>query len=322
MILGHRGQTAVYDTIRRMYHHPNLKAAIQTFQCEVCRQNKLPGAMYGELPPREAIVMPWEEVHVDLIGPWKIEINNKVVEFNALTCIDPVTNLVELVRVDSKTAAHVQQKFQNSWLARYPWPKRCVHDNGGEFIGFEFQMMLQNAGILDRPTTSRNPQANAICERMHQTIGNVLRTLLHGHPTTEEQLPAIVDNALATAMHTTRSTASRSIGYQSPGAIAFHRDMFLNVPFLADLQAICERRQLLIDENLRRQNARRRHYDYRIGEQVYVKAINPSKLAPRSHGPYPITRVHANGTITIQRTPHVQERVNLRRVYPHQTQVP
>ena len=30
--------------------------------------------------------------------------------------------------------------------------------------------------IKVRPITSRNPQANAILERVHQTIGNILRT--------------------------------------------------------------------------------------------------------------------------------------------------
>jgi hypothetical protein len=32
----------------------------------------------------------------------------------------------------------------------------------------------------DVPTTSKNPQAKAKCERIHQQVGNVLRTLLHG----------------------------------------------------------------------------------------------------------------------------------------------
>eukprot|EP00978_Attheya_sp_CCMP212_P027179 scaffold90819_cov35-Attheya_sp.AAC.1 len=57
---------------------------------------------------------PWREVAVDLIGPWKVKLGNvpnedgqeSYVEFNALTCIDPVTNLVELIRINNKTAAH------------------------------------------------------------------------------------------------------------------------------------------------------------------------------------------------------------------------
>jgi hypothetical protein len=153
---------------------------------------------------------------------------------------------------------------------------------------------------------------------MHQTVGNILRTLIHGQEVEEvTKAEAFVDNALATTMHVLRSTASRSLGTHAPGALAFQRDMFLNLPFIADVRAVQQRRQLLVDQNLQRQNARRRHYDYTIGDQVYVRTVNPAKLDPRGEGPFPITRVHANGTVTIQRTPYVRERINIRRVYPH-----
>ena len=93
--------------------------------------------------------------------------------------------------------------------------------------------------------------------------------------------------------------------------------MFLNIPFQADLQAIQQRRQLLIDTNLMKKNAKRRSFDYQPGGQVLVKADSPSKLGDRSTGPYIITQVHTNGTITIQRSAHVTERLNIRRVYPY-----
>ena len=43
--------------------------------------------------------------------------------------------------------------FENNWLARYPCPSRCVHDNGGEFTGAAFSHMLQANGIKDVTTT-------------------------------------------------------------------------------------------------------------------------------------------------------------------------
>ena len=134
------------------------------------------------LAPREVRLAPWTEVAVDLIGPWTIVISNTEYEFNALTSIDTTINSLEMSRVDEKTASHIRDKFEQYWLSRYPWPERCVHDNGGEFTGFEFQQLLSRCHINDVATTSRNPQANAICERMHQTIGNVLRTLLYTNP--------------------------------------------------------------------------------------------------------------------------------------------
>ena len=37
-------------------------------------------------------------------------------------------------------------------------------------------MTINDYRIKVRPITSRNPQANAMLERLHQTIGNILRT--------------------------------------------------------------------------------------------------------------------------------------------------
>jgi hypothetical protein len=85
----------------------------------------------------------------------------------------------------------------------------------------------------------------------------------------------------------------------SRGAFVFQRDMFLNIPLIANLQTIQDKRQVLIDENLRRQNPKRRSFDYAINQEVLVKVPNPRKLDNKAEGPYLITQVHADGTITI-----------------------
>ena len=59
---------------------------------------------------------------MDLVGPWTIEIGGQEFVFNALTMIDPVTNLVELIRINNKTAEHVMEQFENAWLTQYPCP--------------------------------------------------------------------------------------------------------------------------------------------------------------------------------------------------------
>ena len=113
----------MYDLIRARFHHPHLKRMIEKFNCRTCQEHKLYGAGYGELPSRMAGGMPWHEVAVDLIGPWKINFELAELEFNALTIIDMVSNLTELIRIENKTAKHVKWKFEQAWLARYPWPQ-------------------------------------------------------------------------------------------------------------------------------------------------------------------------------------------------------
>ena len=285
--------------------------------CDPCQRYKAVGQGYGQLAPREAPLAPWTEVAVDLIGPWTINVAGQDVTFDALTCIDTVTNLTELCRINNKTAGHVGMKFENEWLSRYPRPLRCVHDNGGEFIGYDFQRVLQRNHIEDSPTTIKNPQANAICERMHQTVGNTLRTLVHAHPPQNLQdAQDLVDTALATASHAVRSAIHRTMRV-SPGGLVFHRDMFLDIPLLANLHVIRQNRQRLIDENLRRENLKRRSYDYQVGQEVLVLIPNPSKLEPRAIGPFTIAQVHTNGTVSILRNPHVRERINIRRIKPY-----
>ena len=316
-VLGHPGQTRLRDTLQARYHNPTMRSHIDKLVCESCQRHKLAGRGYGLLPEREVRVAPWEEVAIDLIGPWKVKVSNKLVEFSALTIIDTASNLVELVRIDNKTSTHIKDKFAQTWLCRYPRPVRCVHDKGGEFIGREFQWLLEMFSIKDVCSTSKNPQSNAICERMHQTVENVLRILVHTNPPNNlSKAKDIVDDALATAMHAMRTTVATTLG-STPGALAFSRDMFLNVPLIADWQAIARAREQHVNENLRRANKKRRQYDYAVGQQVLKKVPNPTTLGVRTEGPYPINRLHVNGNLTIELRNGVTERINIRRVLPY-----
>jgi hypothetical protein len=192
---------------------------------------------------------------VDLIGPWVVQVRGNPYEFSALTVIDNVTNLVELVRIDDKTSDNVTRKYAQCWLARYPWPQRCIHDPGGEFTRIEFQ-------IKDACTSAKKTQSNAICERMHQAVGNVLRTLLHGEPPQNiANAKDNLDEALSIDMHAMRVGIHSTMG-SSPGKLVFNSDMFLNIPLIADWHAITLKREHLINENLMKENQKRRRYDY------------------------------------------------------------
>jgi hypothetical protein len=57
-----------------------------------------------------------------------------------------------------------------------------IHDQGTEFMLEAFQAMFRQWGIWKAPIGVYNPQANAVCKRMHQVVGNILRTLIHTSP--------------------------------------------------------------------------------------------------------------------------------------------
>ena len=149
-------------------------------------------------------------------------------------------------------------------------------------------------------------------------MGNIIRTTEHTNPPADlEDANRLIDNALATCMHATRCAVSKALQQNSPGAIVFRRDMFMDIPLIADLLTIRNKRQAIVDENLRRQNRKRREHDYAVNDKVWLHQKSPDKLQERLIGPYTITRVYTNGTVEIRRPPNYLERVNIRRLTPN-----
>jgi hypothetical protein len=152
---------------------------------------------------------------------------------------------------------------------------------------------------------------------MHQTITNVLRTLVHTNPPQNRtQAIDIIDDALATAMHAMQTTVATPLG-SMPGALAFAQDMILNMPLIIDWQAIARNHEHHVNENLRRANRKQCQYDYAPGQQVLKKVHNPTKLGVRTEGPYTIERIHVNDNLTILLCEGITETINIRRVLPY-----
>ena len=90
--------------------------------------------------------------------------------------IDPATGWFELKTTDGKSAMEVANIVEQTWLSRYPWPQEIVYDRGSEFMGDFANMIADDYGITKRPIMVRNPQANLMIERIHQTLGNIIQT--------------------------------------------------------------------------------------------------------------------------------------------------
>ena len=146
-----------------------------------------------------------------------------------------------------------------------------MHDQGPEFKGQMFLRVLENCGVENHPTAVKNPRANSICERMHQTVGNVLRTMTHANPPQDmSQASDMMDSCLATAVHAARASASRALGGISPGGPVFQRDVFLDVPLVADVVALTNQREVLVNKSLRKANLGCHSCDHQVNERVSV----------------------------------------------------
>ena len=201
-----------------------------------------------------------------------------------------------------------------TWFSRYPRSQYIIYDNGSEFK-LHFETLCDSYGLKRKPTSVRNPQANAILERVHQTIMAMLRTaeLDMTDTVSESDIADFLTNA-AWAVRSTYHTVLKT----SPGAAIFGRDMLFDVPFLADWMKIGEYRQRQTDKNTARENNTRIDWDYQPGDKVLLRkdGILRKSESRYESDPWTITSVHTNGTIRVQRGTK-SERLNIRRVRPY-----
>jgi transposase InsO family protein len=156
-----------------------MEAKVRSYvkDCPICRQRKRPSKKYGLIPVPDNEYQPWQATQVDLFGPWTFtDVKNIEHKLQAVSTIDVATRWLEIVPYDSKRSEDISMIFDQVWLCRYPQPEFVIYDNGSEFSA-EFVELLQSYGIKNKPTTVKNPQANAFIERTHQVIANALRTM-------------------------------------------------------------------------------------------------------------------------------------------------
>jgi len=317
-VLCHPGATRTELTIKQHLTWRGMRKTIEAVcgRCPTCQLTKKHTIKYGHLPPKQAEVHPWETLCVDMIGPYRIERpGKKDLELWCVTMIDPATGWFEIVQVPgTKRADVVANLVEKQWLCRYPWPTQLVIDRGTEFMAEFAEMIVNDYGIKKKPITTRNPQANAILERIHQTIGNMLRTLRVQEAEVDEEDPwSGILSAIAFATRATIHTTSRA----TPMQLVFGRDAIFNVKHLANWKYIQDRKQALINLNNKKENSSRRPHQYQVGARVIVKDAQRLKYGSDAyHGPYPITEVRDNGTVRIQMGA-VSDTYNIRNIHPY-----
>ena len=283
--------------------------------CPLCQRTKQRQKKYGLLPPKEAEATPWDKLCVDLIGPYKIRRKGqKDLICRCVTMIDPATGWFEIHQYDDKQSITVANIVEQEWFSRYPWPTQVTFDRGSEFIGQEFQQMIkEDYGIKPKPITVRNPQANAIVERVHQVIGNIIRTFeLETNYLDDNDPWKGILSATAFAVRSTFHTTLRN----SPGQLIFGRDMILNIKHEANWEFIRERKQTLINKKNKAENAKRIPHTYGVGDKVLLRRGTENKYETSYKGPYTILQINDNGTVRMK-VKNVEDTYNIRRLTPY-----
>ena len=107
-------------------------------------------------------------------------------------------------------------------------------------------MLIEDYGIKRKTITVRNPQANAMIERIHQVIENIIGMFELQYNYLDQDNPwQRILSATAFAVWSTYHTTLQ----KSPGQLVFGRDMIFNIQHTANWDYIQQRKQQIIQKN-------------------------------------------------------------------------
>ena len=156
---------------------------------------------------------------------------------------------------------------------------------------------------------------------MHLSLGQILRSILaetqlSNYEQHVDILNSYIESALSSSVYAING-AIHSTTNVSPAALVFQRDLLLPIQCLTNWETIRHKKQLRAHHNNYMENLRRRPFTYTPNMEVMLQDPSGVKLSAKSRGPYKISKVHSNGTVTICLKNNVFQRVNIRRIKPY-----
>ncbi len=313
-MLVHPGSDRLYFTLRQHYSWPHMHQDIRNFtkHCDACQRGKRRLRGRGKVPLKDPETEPWKDVALDLAGPWGATVDGKKISFWTLMIIDMFTGWVEIIPIETKKKEVIRDLFVEEWLRRYPRPSRVIFDAGGEFDNVDFQSTCALWHLTVEPITVKNPQANAIVERMHRVLGDMLRVQL----TTKHKNENVIKDLTSAAAYGIRATVHGVTRY-SPAQLVYSKDMILQTNMIADVELVRQRRQAAIAINNARENKRRIAHKYQAGDKVLIISGGLDPKLKLHEGPYTVVSYNkSNGTLHIRRKNYIKP-INIRQVRPY-----
>ena len=239
---------------------------------------------------------PWDLLSVDVVGP--LPYTKEGYRF-ILSIIDCFSRYTILVPLKDHTASSVSRALYEHVIGYFGVPRGILSDRGREFTGKIWEEMLQLLDVQPHKTSPYYPQGNGLIERMHRTLGNVLRSKLIERNDKEWTLylPGVM-MVLNEAPHETH-------GYSPNQVVCGHRvrlpvDLIwpntMRVGEVSDFVKQLHRRMAKVRKEIGPINQREGTgtNPFRRGDRILVvqrRHERENKLEPNWKGPYVVTHI-------------------------------
>eukprot|EP00957_Ditylum_brightwellii_P097443 7421345-Ditylum_brightwellii.AAC.1 len=182
--------------------------------------------------------------------------------------IDPAICRFEIKETTTKSSNVAVNIVEQTWLTGYLWPQKAILNRSTEIIKYFITLVQGKYGIKCKPIATRNPQANSIVKRAHQTISNFLCMFEPGSVKLDPEDPCgSILSAVVFALWSIIHTTHKAILMQ----LVFGKDAMLNGVHLANWKFIQEHQQNLIKKNNKQENAKWKPHMHHINDEVMIK---------------------------------------------------
>jgi hypothetical protein len=169
----HQGVSRTVEFIARKYWWETLRGDVSEFikKCDACAKRKTGhrvNAPLGEaLVTREFL----DVVSLDVVGPLPVtERGNKYI----ISFIDHFTRFCEAIPVARQDTETIAREFVIRIIVQFGVPKKLLTDRGANFTSALIKETCKLLKIQKLQTSSYNPKANGVCERMRWGVGTLL----------------------------------------------------------------------------------------------------------------------------------------------------
>ena len=300
---GHLGRAKLWECMKGSVFHPCMLKVVTDVAttCEDCQKRKIQG-MHVKPPVLKVDVNePFEMVVIDCVSFPRSARGN----VGMLVMVDHKSKFGYAAPLKDKTSLNVANVMSQVLLPMcVKKPRKCLSDNGPEFVGRVFEEMLKDHGINHILTTPYVPSSNGLAERTVRTMSELLRMCCEN--------VYDWDLHIGKMLWAYNSTVHRATG-MSPGMYVMN--------FEKMIRPKCKLGQ---KEREMWKMGNEKFNSFEVGDKVLksrveVGRLNVNKFKDKYEGPYVVKQVWSNGVTYILES--VDEIGRSREVRAHQSQL-
>jgi len=321
VLAGHFGQNKTLESVRREYVWPNMRTFVKDFcsSCTTCKRSKAPRHKpYGLLKQLPVPERPWNSISMDFIE----HLPNSSGHTALLVVVDRLSKQgIFIPTSDDITAPELARLFIIHVFSKHGVPAHVTCDRGSEFVSHFFRSLGTALNMKIHFTSGYHPEGDGQTERLNQTLEQYLRIFCNYQQDNWSEILPLAEftynNSPSATTGVTPFFANK--GYH-PNITVFPERELASVKareFVIDLEELhAELRKQMAAAQKRYQGPadRRREPapDFRVGQQVYVRAENISttrpskKLSEKYLGPFKIIAHPGTHSFTLRLPEHLR----------------